>query len=31
MHFHGLAPNIQVKIPATAAGIVAIEEATRAA
>ena len=29
IHFDGLAPNIQVKIPATAAGIVAIEEATR--
>ena len=29
VHFNGLAPNIQVKIPATAAGIVAIEEATR--
>jgi transaldolase len=28
MHFHGLAPNIQVKIPATRAGITAIEEAT---
>jgi transaldolase len=28
MHFHGLAPNIQVKIPATLAGIKAIEEAT---
>jgi transaldolase len=28
MHFHGLAPNIQVKIPATLAGITAIEEAT---
>jgi transaldolase len=28
MHFHGLAPNIQVKIPATSAGITAIEEAT---
>jgi len=28
MHFHGLAPNIQVKIPATQAGITAIEEAT---
>lgn len=27
-HFHGLAPNIIVKIPATAAGIEAIEEAT---
>ncbi len=29
VHFNSLAPNIQVKIPATAAGIVAIEEATR--
>ncbi|RBP05753.1 transaldolase [Roseiarcus fermentans] len=29
VHFAGLAPNIQVKIPATAAGIAAIEEATR--
>lgn len=28
MHFQTLAPNIQVKIPATAAGISAIEEAT---
>src|SRR5262245_57804320 len=28
MHFHALAPNIQVKIPATCAGITAIEEAT---
>jgi transaldolase len=28
MHFAGLAPNIQVKIPATRAGIPAIEEAT---
>ncbi len=28
MHFHGLAPNIQVKIPVTHAGIAAIEEAT---
>jgi transaldolase len=27
-HFHGLAPNIQVKIPVTRAGITAIEEAT---
>jgi transaldolase len=26
--FHGLAPNMQVKFPATAAGIAAIEEAT---
>ena len=29
LHFHGLAPNIQVKIPVTAAGVEAIEEATR--
>ena len=28
MHFDALAPNIQVKIPATKAGIAAIEEAT---
>jgi transaldolase len=28
IHFAGLAPNIQVKFPATAAGLVAIEEAT---
>ncbi|HML39462.1 MAG TPA: transaldolase family protein [Bellilinea sp.] len=28
VHFHTLAPNIQVKIPVTAAGIRAIEEAT---
>jgi transaldolase len=28
MHFHGLAPNIQVKIPVTRAGITAIEEVT---
>jgi transaldolase len=28
VHFNSLAPNMQVKIPATAAGIVAIEEAT---
>ena len=28
MHFHSLAPNIQIKIPATAAGIPAIEEVT---
>ncbi len=28
MHFHALAPNIQVKLPATRAGIVGIEEAT---
>ena len=27
MRFHGLAPNIQVKVPATRAGITAIEEA----
>ena len=31
VHFDGLAPNIQVKIPATAAGIAAIEEVTRRA
>lgn len=30
IHFHGLADNMQVKIPATSAGIVAIEEATAA-
>lgn len=29
LHFDGLAPNIQVKIPVTAAGIEAIEEVTR--
>jgi len=29
VHFDGLAPNIQVKIPATAAGVAAIEEVTR--
>ena len=29
VHFDGLAPNIQVKIPVTAAGIEAIEEVTR--
>lgn len=29
MHFHGLAPNMQVKIPVTKAGVQAIEEATR--
>jgi transaldolase len=29
-HFAGLAPNIQVKLPVTAAGLVAIEEATAA-
>ncbi len=29
VHFNALAPNIQVKIPATSAGIAAIEEATR--
>ena len=29
VHFAGLAPNIQAKIPATAAGIAAIEEVTR--
>ena len=28
VHFHGLAPNIQVKIPVTAAGVAAIEEVT---
>ena len=28
MRFHGMAPNIQVKIPVTRAGITAIEEAT---
>jgi transaldolase len=28
LHFHGLAPNLQIKIPATQAGIRAIEEAT---
>jgi transaldolase len=28
LHFHGLAPNIQVKFPCTAAGLVAMEEAT---
>jgi transaldolase len=28
-HFASLAPNMQVKLPATSAGIVAIEEATR--
>jgi transaldolase len=28
LRFHGLAPNMQVKFPATAAGITAIEEAT---
>jgi transaldolase len=28
LHFHGLAPNLQIKIPATRAGIRAIEEAT---
>ena len=28
VHFHTLAPNIQVKLPATRAGIMAIEEAT---
>ena len=27
-HFHSLAPNIQVKIPVTAAGVAAIEEVT---
>jgi len=29
VYFAGLAPNIQVKIPVTAAGVAAIEEATR--
>ena len=29
VHFNTLAPNIQVKIPVTAAGVAAIEEATR--
>ena len=28
LHYHGLAPNMQVKIPATAAGIRAVEEST---
>jgi transaldolase len=28
IHFHSLAPNIQVKIPVTKAGLVAVEEAT---
>lgn len=28
VHFHSLAPNIQVKIPVTAAGVAAIEEVT---
>src|SRR4029077_8085871 len=28
VHFNGLAPNIQVKFPTTAAGLVALEEAT---
>lgn len=28
LHFHSLAPNIQVKFPATRAGIAALEEAT---
>jgi len=28
VHFHGLAPNMQVKIPATRAGVEAVEEAT---
>ena len=28
VHFSGLAPNIQVKFPTTAAGLVALEEAT---
>lgn len=30
IHFNGLAPNMQIKIPATCAGIKAIEEATYA-
>jgi transaldolase len=29
VHFAGLGPNIQVKLPVTAAGVAAIEEATR--
>jgi transaldolase len=29
VHFAGLAPNIQVKLPVTSAGVFAIEEATR--
>jgi len=29
VHFTGLAPNIQVKLPVTAAGVAGIEEATR--
>jgi len=28
IYFHGLAPNIQVKLPVTKAGVVAVEEAT---
>lgn len=28
LHFHSLAPNMQIKIPATRAGITAVEEAT---
>ena len=28
VHFSGLAPNIQVKFPTTAAGLVALEAAT---
>ncbi len=28
LHFHGLAPNMQIKVPVTKAGITAIEEAT---
>ena len=28
IHFNGLAPNIQVKLPATKAGVAAVEEAT---
>jgi transaldolase len=30
LHFHGLAPNMQVKFPCTAAGVAAMEEATAA-
>ncbi len=30
LHFAGLAPNMQIKVPATAAGITAIEEVTAA-
>lgn len=28
VHFHGLAPNVQVKLPVTSQGVLAIEEAT---